>query len=516
MKDVLVIVEAPGKTEMLKRALRNINIDAQVMATIGHVADNPSPLSPIGLDRSLREVAYKPKAERTGVMERIRQAAIRSDKVFLAMDDDQEGDVIAWDVAQSLSDCSDRLYRARLRALSENELKQAFSDLSQDFRTPAHNGIARRIIDRAIGASFSEFGTIPVVVGRVQSSLLAQIDKTAPVIGEFVVQAKLSTGETFHASIPVTNLADVPKLEAFSRSIAGGNGEVRGEAIEVIEAMSEPWGYEDVIVEASERLGIGIEAAADGLQEAYERGLVSYPRARRNGFSQDAQETALALARHNRCAFDATALPVRGSASGRVPHEAPRPLDEEMVLGRPLTVLDTPEAIAVLVARNMIECGQRAKVKKATIALDGVEAVFSVADRPTMKSWRDPLPTLGFRRYSMETALLRYMASQKLGRPSTIVQHVRKFLERGLVSGGGDHPFALSEKGRRWLDHALASGFDGNTSSAIEAKVDGVVSDPHALARDVLREHGMLDRVLEVIGESPVGNEADNSSEFVM
>lgn len=517
MRNVLVIVEASGKTETLRKALRGIGIEAKVMATIGHIADNPRSLLPIALDLDLRETSYALKPERGRLIESMRQAAYTADKVFLAMDDDQEGDVIAWDVSQALSDCSDKLYRARLRAVSEEELRRAFfGDLSQEFCEPANNGICRRIVDRAIGASFSEFGTPPVYAGRVQSSLLAQLDESKPKLGDFIVQAKVSTGEVFHARVPVSSLSELPRLEAFQLSVAAGHGGIL-EVTEESHPVSAPWGYEEIVAETSERLGIGIEEAAQAFQEAYERGRVSYPRVRRNGFTLDAVEVTAELARQNRCAFDKGMMPLRGQVvSGKVPHESPRPLDSEMSLGRPLTVLDTPEALAILVARNVIECGQMVKSKKVRIEADGMEALFSYTAKPAMKPWRDPAVALGFRRYSNESALLRYMALHGLGRPSTIVNHVSKFLHRDLVVLSGDQPFALTPKGRRWLEHTRTHGFDATTSIRMEVAMEEPISDPHARARAILREHGMLDRVMETIGREPIRPEAEAEADFVM
>lgn len=517
MKNVLVIVEASGKTETLRKALKGIGIEAKVMATIGHIADNPKSLLPIAIDCDLHETAYVLKPERGQLIEKLREAAYSADKVFLAMDDDQEGDVIAWDVAQALTDNMDKLYRVRLRAVSEEELKKAFlGELSQEFREPANNGTCRRIVDRAIGASFSEFGTPPVYAGRVQSSLLAQLDKSAPQIGEFIVQAKVSSGEIFHAHVPVFNLTELPRLEAFQRSVEAGRGRILGE-IDTEHPLSSPWGFEEIVAETSERLGIGIEDAAKGFQEAYERGRVSYPRARVNGFTQDAVEVAAQLARQNRCAIDSGLLPRRQiGSSGKVPHESPRPLDDSMSLSRPLSVLDTPEAIAVLIARNMIECGQIVKTKKVTIEADGVEAMFSYTAKPPMKPWREPPIALGFQRSSNESILLRYMAKHDLGRPSTIVNHVVKFLHRDLVSLTGDQPFSLTAKGRRWLAHTKAHGFEANTSFRVEAALEDTVPDPHARAREILKEHDMLERVLETIGSEPVMPEAHAEADFVM
>lgn len=520
MSKALVIVEASGKTASLQKALKIIGIDAKVMATIGHVFDNPKSLMPIGLDRELRETAYAPKPERESLIEKIRQAAFVADRVYLAMDDDQEGDVIAWDVAKLLPECQDKLYRARLRALSEDELRRAFlGELSQEFREPACNGTCRRIVDRAIGASFSELSTPPIYTGRVQSSLLALLSERKPEIGQFSLHARVSSGEVFVAKVPVHDLGDVDRLLLFQQAVASGRGEIV--AVEQVDRpASQPWGYEEVVAEASERLRIDVETASKGFQEAYERGRVSYPRARKNGFSADAVEIAAALARENRCAFEAGRMPLRhGDRNGAMPHESPRPLDEAMLLGRPLAVLDTPEAIAVLVARNVIECGQLVSEKRATIKAEGMEAVFCYVAKPPLRNWREPVAERGLHPYSSERALLRFMASHDLGRPSTIVGHVTKFLQRNLVAGAGNAPFALTEKGKAWLAHARECGFSKDTSNRMEAAFEALDRHrgaPNDHAREILRDHGMLDRVLEVVGrENPI-READCGAEFIM
>lgn len=519
MSKALVIVEASGKTASLQKALKTIGIDATVMATIGHVFDNPKSLVPIGLDRELRETAYAPKSEREALIEKIRQAAFVANRIYLAMDDDQEGDVIAWDVAKLLPECQDKLYRARLRALSEDELRRAFlGELSQEFREPANNGTCRRIVDRAIGAAFSELSTPPIYTGRVQSSLLALLAERKPEIGQFALHARVSTGEVFVAEAPVHDLGDLNKLLLFQQAIAAGRGEIV--AVEEIERpSSQPWGYEEVIGEASDRLRIDVKTASQGFQEAYERGRVSYPRARKNGFSVDAVEVAAALARENRCAFDAGRMPLRRSdQNGTMPHESPRPLDETMLLGRPLSVLDTPEAIAVLVARNMIECGQVVSEKRAIIKAEGMEAVFCYVAKPPLRNWREPAAERGLRPYTAERALLRFMASHELGRPSTIVGHVAKFLQRSLVTGAGDTPFALTKKGETWLAHARTCGFEWNTSNRMEEAFDAIVGNgaPSDFARAILSEHHMLDRVQDVVGRETPVSDADCDAEFIM
>jgi len=517
VKNVLVVVEASGKVDHLRQVLKGLGIYGTVMATLGHVGTNPASLVPIELDSDLRETAYRLNPERQSLVNSIHQAAFRADRIFLAMDDDQEGDVIAYDLAQELSDFSDKLERVRLRAISESELRRAFDAAAPiDFKVPAHNGTCRRIVDRAIGATFSVFDNkAPISTGRVQSSLLAQLSAVRPSIGVFTLEAKLASGDLLQASIPISSLAEIKRLESIQAVLDAGGGRIVA-CSETEVTVSTPWGFEDVVFESSIRLKIGIEEAAKGFQEVYERGKVSYPRAKANGFTDEAIDTARGLAKHNRASFDGALLPGRQGLGGTMPHESPRALDDEMQLGRALTVLDTPDAIAVLISRNMIECGQLIKVRRVDIDIEGRVFAFSTCPTAPMRPWKVPAKQPGVIRFSLEQALLRYMAEHDLGRSSTIVPHVKKFLRRDLVTGQGDNPFELTRKGRRWLEHATSVGLGADTSRRMEARFAEAMDDPSRMARDILREHGLLGRVQDAIGTSKNADKTTNLAECGM
>lgn len=498
----LVIVEASGKVDVLAKKLKSIKIYADVLATVGHVAENPRSLSRIALDSELRETRYAFKEDRLQLLEKIQRAAAAADRIYLAMDDDQEGDVIAHDVAWVLEDFSEKLYRVRLRALSESELTAAFSgNLDRNFKTAAHNGICRRIVDRAIGATFSKVSETEVIpVGRVQSSLLAHLDEDLPEMGRFVIPAGLQDGSLAFADVPVHTEAELRRLEMISKLMAAGGGDqlqlVDDREIEVPAAS--PWGYEEIVEEASSRLQISIDAAADALQEAYERGKVSYPRTRRNGFTQDAVELASALAKQNRTHFRSDLLPLRAGGAVTSAHESPRPMDEDMLLGRALTIMDAPDAIASLVARNMIECGQIEKKRVLKVEVDGLQLEFVRSLNHPVRSWKKVEPKVGYTPYERDRALLRYMAKHDLGRPSTIVGHVGRFLQRGLIAEDGSS-LGLNEKGRRWLAHAKQAGFSKTTSNDMEQAFTGAFDDPHTAATEILGRFGMLESVQAVI-----------------
>lgn len=501
--DKLVIVEASGKTEALRVKLKAIGIYAEVMATVGHIADNPSSIDEIALDHNLHETNYSVKANRRALVDKLARAANSAEQIYLAMDDDQEGDVIAYDLSIALSAHAAKLQRVPLRSLTTSELSIAFAGRRQrEFAVNANNGICRRILDRAIGATFTiitNVNTIPV--GRVQSSLLASIEKQPLPIGKYLIEMKRN-GSVFQAEVPVFNSRELVELERIVAALSAGNT-----CLPVTEertfdvALAKPWGYEEIILESSARLGLNIQQAAEALQVAYERGRVTYPRTRKNSFTPDAVEIAAALARQNRTHFDGSQVPLREATGEWSPHESPRPIDEDMLLGRSLSLLDVPEAVAVLVARNMIECGQVVPAKSFKISMEERDLLFTCLSKPPLKNWKVPAAESGYQALPPEVTLLKYMTDHNLGRPSTVVAHVTKFLSRGLIQQDGKNR-ALTPKGELWLEHAKKIGFTENTSQQMEALLAPQLCDPYKAAAQILKRFGMFDAVKNKIQAS--------------
>lgn len=510
----LVIVEASGKIDAMRLKLRSIGYPAEVMACLGHIAANPKSLRPIGLDANLRETAYAIKSNSEHLIAKIAREAVKADQVFIATDDDTEGDVIAYDLSLALAGSADKLWRVRLRALSEPELQWAFENAERgDFKSAAHNGICRRIVDRAIGAAFSTFtATDMLTVGRVQNSLLSALATTPIQTGSYGIVARMRDGLQYRAELPIYSKSDLLDAERLAAAIhdKGAEAFVVLDQPEMEVPAATLWGFEDVVGHASLRLRIPLEQAADAFQEAYEKGKVSYPRVRKNGVTPDAIEVALALARHNRCQFNGDQIPVRAHATGiatsvgRFAHEAPRPLDEEMQLGVSLNMLSASDAVAVMVARNLIECGQTVSMKQMLLRAADRDVLFSYSAKPQRRNWKVQEPAPGYTPLPHQIALLRFMAQHNLGKPSTLVSSVTSVLRRELVHGN-DCELSLSDRGRRWQEYGEQIGITARTSEQIESMLLGSISDPNAAAMAILKHQGMLEAVqLKIIQEIEV------------
>lgn len=175
MKRALVVIEAPGKVAALARHLRALGHGWPVVATRGHFVRNPQSLWPLAIDSTYRERARTPVRK---IARSLREQAERR-VVFIATDDDAEGDVIARDVAETVSDVADRCVRVRIRAFTAAGVKEALTRIEPFDARAARRGDARRILDRLIGHTFSQ---PRAPAGRILTPLLAHLQRTDPIV----------------------------------------------------------------------------------------------------------------------------------------------------------------------------------------------------------------------------------------------------------------------------------------------------------------------------------------------
>ena len=174
MASNLFIIEAPGKRKGMSNMLWRAGVrDVEVMATVGHIGTNPEGFKPLAVDSEYRETAYRLKPDKERLAAEIGKAAKAAKRIYIAADDDQEGDVIARDVLRFCLDEEDRsrALRVRLKALAPGEIQAALAAAAPFDELSAARGDARRIIDRLIGSMSNDTGA----VGRVQGSMLLML-----------------------------------------------------------------------------------------------------------------------------------------------------------------------------------------------------------------------------------------------------------------------------------------------------------------------------------------------------
>ena len=130
----LVIVEAPGKLRTIGGLLQRLGLDAELLATGGHIEGYPRGLFPVGLRPApgrLLDPRRGPLRRARGFHDRLHSALRRrpDSLVLLAADNDAEGDVIAHDAARAIldrdPDAAGRLYRVLPSALTAQAWSRA-------------------------------------------------------------------------------------------------------------------------------------------------------------------------------------------------------------------------------------------------------------------------------------------------------------------------------------------------------------------------------------------------------
>lgn len=487
----LFIIEAPGKARLLEGLLKEIGIDAKVQATKGHLYSMPDRLTPLGVDSAFREFERKLRDPEIGL--RIREEAKAASRVLIATDADQEGDVIAWDVAELISDICPDPVRVRLRGMDEESVREAVANPDPIRKRDAVAGRTRAIVDRMIGAVFSHDG---IAVGRVGTALLGVVQKTPPSTMRLrLVAPAKDGGRPWQAEFDVK-----PPLD---RKTAERLAKVAFPALDAsakLPASSKaPSNMGDIMVRAGDELDMSPKEAERSMQRLYEAGRLSYPRAGSRGISRSVLRKVGKVLKKAGYRFDEEA--VAGKTASDV-HDAPYPIGNVEVQKDPARQ-GHEEGLRTLVGRDLVRTGQvhvtetgigeKAGRHLATLGfakqvcdlVGGLEWRRENGPRyPGQESWA--ASSLVERR--TDTVLLEAAVGIGLGRPSTWANHVETFMSRGLV----ESDLTLTEKGRQWAAGSPPALLDPRISAAIEAACEksfkGMMEDPEREPWEMLAE----------------------------
>ncbi len=178
----LVIVESPKKAKSINKFLGSKFL---VKASMGHVRDLPVKGRDMGIDV---EHGYRPTYvvmdDKKKTITELREAASKSDMVYLATDPDREGEAIAWHLQQALGLPDERVRRVKFYEITEKAIKEAFNHVGPIDMDKVNAQQVRRFLDRFVGWRVSPLLSKKVTrglsAGRVQSvatRLIAEREK---------------------------------------------------------------------------------------------------------------------------------------------------------------------------------------------------------------------------------------------------------------------------------------------------------------------------------------------------
>lgn len=300
MSKNLVIVESPAKAKTIEKFLGK---DYKVESSFGHIADLPS--KELGVDV---EGDFKPKyrvsKDKKDVVKKLKDLAKKAELVWLASDEDREGEAIAWHLAETLG-----LDKEKTRRIVFSEItKKAINKAIENPRSIDYNLVdaqqARRVLDRIVGYELS-----PVLwrkvkgglsAGRVQSvSVRLIVERERQIqafeaVASYRVDAEFTTedGSVFKAKLP-KNFESKEEAQAFLNKNLNATYNVADlEKKPVKKSPAPPFTTSTLQQEASRKLGFSVARTMSNAQRLYEAGLITYMRTDSVNLSDEAKQGA--------------------------------------------------------------------------------------------------------------------------------------------------------------------------------------------------------------------------------
>ena len=296
----LVIVESPAKAKTIEKFLGK---GFQVESSYGHIADLPSKELGINVEGDFSP-KYIVSDDKKPVVKKLKALAKKAEVVWLASDEDREGEAIAWHLKEQLN-----LSEANTKRIVFHEItKKAILKAVDNPRDIDYNMVnaqqARRVLDRLVGYELS-----PVLwrkvkgglsAGRVQSVAVRLIVEKERSIQEFKVQsfykvaAEFSNneGKTFKATIP-KNFDSKKEADIFLKSCSNAKFSITDLTKKPAKkSPAAPFTTSTLQQEASRKLGFPVAKTMQVAQRLYEAGLITYMRTDSVNLSVDAREAA--------------------------------------------------------------------------------------------------------------------------------------------------------------------------------------------------------------------------------
>lgn len=242
-KTNLVIVESPAKAKTITKYL---GPGYQVKASMGHVRDLPKSKLGVDVDQGF-EPDYQPIKGKEEVIEDLRTAAKKSDKVYLATDPDREGEAISWHLKELLGLPDDKTYRVTFNEITKKVVNESIAAPRAIDQNLVNAQQARRILDRIVGYQLSPLLWKKVrrglSAGRVQSVATRLVAEREAEIKAFVPE------EYWSLDVNLERIA--PLLGGFKASFHGREKKLelhsQAEVDQVLDAVrAAPWSVSGV------------------------------------------------------------------------------------------------------------------------------------------------------------------------------------------------------------------------------------------------------------------------------
>lgn len=528
----LVIVESPAKAKTIEKFLGK---DYKVMSSYGHIRDLRKKDFGVDMERQF-EPEYEIPADKRDLVKDLKKAAKEAEMVWLASDEDREGEAIAWHLYEVLGLKPDNTRRIVFHEITKNAILNAIENPRDIDINLVDAQQARRVLDRIVGFELS-----PVLwkkikpalsAGRVQSVAVRLIVERENEIKRFVAEPYFrvtavfedAQGRSVKAELP-HRLPDEAAAKAFLADCAEAAYTVTDVSVKPLKkSPAPPFTTSTLQQEASRKLGFTVSQTMMVAQRLYEAGHITYMRTDSLNLSSLAIGTISAEIKQN---MGEQYLKVRHyhtrSKGAQEAHEAIRPtyIDKHEIDG----TAQEKRLYALIWKRTIASQMADAEIEKTTVEItpstrsehftavgevvrfDGFLRVYSEGsdDAQTDDNASSVLPPVergdslsaakitAAERYTQhpprftEASLVKKMEELGIGRPSTYAPTISTIQQREYVEKG-DRPGET----RPFVTLTLSNGkITSQTSEASVGSDKGklVPTDTGVVVNDFLTEY---------------------------
>lgn len=336
MSKNLVIVESPAKAKTIENYLGK---DYKVVSSMGHIRDLPKGNAAIDIENGFRPT-YIISPDKKEVIKSIKEYSDKAETVWLASDEDREGEAISWHLKEVLNLSEAKTRRIVFTEITKNAILNAIKNPRGIDLDLVNAQQARRVLDRLVGFELS-----PVLwkkiktglsAGRVQSVAVRLIVEREREIEKFATQSSFRIVATFLLEKGKKLVAELPekfKTEeeaiAFLESCKGAEYEISDlQKKPAKKTPAAPFTTSTLQQEAARKLNFSVSQTMMVAQKLYEAGKISYMRTDSVNLSEDAIAAAAGVIAQS---FGKEYVHERRfktkSSSAQEAHEAIRPTD---------------------------------------------------------------------------------------------------------------------------------------------------------------------------------------------
>jgi DNA topoisomerase-1 len=216
----LIIVESPAKARTIKNFLGK---EYEVIASKGHIRDLPKSRFGITIDEETNHLipTYSVAKENAAIVKEIKSLAKKANTIYIATDEDREGEAIGWHIAHAIKKDPEELPRIVFHEITKTAIKHALENSRKIDMDMVNAQQARRMLDRVVGYRLSPLLASKIQKGlsggRVQSSTLKLVVDREREIKAFIPQEYWTIDTIFKTNIEANLIVyDDKKLSKLS------------------------------------------------------------------------------------------------------------------------------------------------------------------------------------------------------------------------------------------------------------------------------------------------------------